>query len=250
MRIELAGVAAWPALETDTFDGWLWRFSDGGSQRANSVSTLTYQGGDVERSIDEAERRYRQRNAPPMFQISDVSAPADLDQRLAARGYRINDPCITLVRDCLQSEAPDGIVYLERATTEWFDCYSSVITESRKRTAPRILAGVPHTAVFCGYRVAGRIVATALGVPREDVIIAECVATLAAARGQGAASGVMRGLEAWGRRQGCRHVALQAVATNAPAQALYKSLGYREHGRYHLRVDDRGIGAAEHTRGA
>ena len=238
MRIERAGVEAWPALETAAFDGWLWRFSDGGSQRANSVSALDYDGLNVEASIDEAERRYRVCDAPPMFQVSDVSQPPDLDQRLAARGYRINDPCTTLVKACTETVAPDGIVYLERATPEWFDCYSSVITDSRKRTAPRILAGVPSHGVFCGYRLDGRIVATALGVPREDVIIAECVATYAELRGKGAASQVMRGLEAWGRARGCRHVALQAVATNAPAQGLYRNLGYREHGRYHLRVKD------------
>ena len=238
LRIELAGVAAWPALETDRFDGWLWRFSDGGSQRANSISALTYNGTGIEASIDEAERRYRARNAPPMFQVSDVSAPADLDARLAARGYRINDPCITLMKPCAAQAKPDGVVYLDRATPAWFECYSSVITPSRKRTAPRILEGVPHSGVFCGVEENGRIIATALGVPRDGVVIAECVATLAEARGKGAASRVMRGLEAWGAAKGCQVVALQAVATNAPAQALYKSLGYREHGRYHLRVKD------------
>lgn len=238
LRIEQAGVMAWPALETSDLDGWLWRFSDGGSQRANSVSALSYTGVDIERSIDEAERRYRARAAPPMFQISDVSAPAGLDACLALRGYRINDPCITLLKSCAAGSKPDGVVYLDRTTPEWFACYSSVITPSRKRTAPRILEGVPRTAVFCGVEQDGRIIATALGVPHAGVIIAECVATLAEARGQGAASRVMRGLEAWGAAQGCAHVALQAVATNAPAQALYNTLGYREHGRYHLRIKD------------
>ncbi len=238
LRIELAGVAAWPALETSEFDGWLWRFSDGGSQRANSVSALDYRGDDIEASIDEVERRYRARGATPMFQVSDVSLPADLDQRLQHRGYRINDPCTTLVKSCEALPVPEDVVFLERATPAWFECYSSVITPSRQRTAPRILERIPTTGVFCGVLREGRIVATALGVPRDGVIIAECVATLAEARGKGVGSRVMRGLEAWGAARECRHIALQAVATNAPAQALYNSLGYREHGRYHLRVKD------------
>lgn len=238
LRIELAGVAAWPALETASFDGWLWRFSQGGSQRANSVSTLAYTGGDIEASIDEAERRYRASNAPPMFQICDVTAPADLDARLARRGYRINDPCTTLVKACERQPTDGAIVYLERATPDWLACYTSVVNESRKRTAPRILEGVPATAVFCGLQRDGRIIATALGAPRDGVVIVECVATLAEARGAGAASRVMRALDDWAVKQGCTTIALQAVATNAPAQALYKSLGYREQGRYHLRIKD------------
>src|SRR5690606_8256407 len=38
LAIEGAAVRAWPAGETREVDGWLWRYSGGGSQRANSVS--------------------------------------------------------------------------------------------------------------------------------------------------------------------------------------------------------------------
>jgi hypothetical protein len=58
--IEHAAVRAWPAGETRDVDGWLWRFSGGGSQRANSVSALEYRGDDVERSIDTIENLYRE----------------------------------------------------------------------------------------------------------------------------------------------------------------------------------------------
>ena len=44
VAIERAAVAAWPALQTADVDGWLWRYSGGGSQRANSVSALAFLG--------------------------------------------------------------------------------------------------------------------------------------------------------------------------------------------------------------
>ena len=236
-RIEEAGVHAWPALETAPLDGWLWRYSDGGSQRANSVSALAFTGCDVDAAIDEAERRYASHGKGTMFQVSDVAAPTDLDTRLGQRGYRINDPCTTLIEEIASDAArPHGVEYFTTATPEWFDCYASVITPERRRIAPQILERIPKGSAFCGLRRDGRIVATALGVAHKDVVIAECVATLTEARGTGAASAVMRGLTNWGTMQGCKISALQALANNAPAQALYKSLGYREHGRYHLRV--------------
>jgi N-acetylglutamate synthase len=236
-QIEDAGVNAWPALETRPLDGWLWRYSDGGSQRANSVSALEFTGPGVEAAIDTAEAWYGARGKPSMFQVSCVASPADLDHRLAVRGYRINDPCITLAKEIdAVGSRPDGIEYFATVTPEWFDCYSSVITPERKRMAPLILARIPPVAAFCGLRRDGRIVATALAVPLGRVVIAECVATLATARGTGAASAVMRGLEVWGAARNCKVAALQALENNAPAQALYKSLGYRENGRYHLRV--------------
>ncbi len=236
LRIERAGVNAWPALETADLQGWLWRYSDGGSQRANSVSALAFRGTNLETAIDEAERRYASRGVKTMFQVSDVAAPSNLDKRLEARGYRINDPCITLVKSIEAAAAVDGVTCDATVTPDWFECYASVITPERRRIAPQILERVPKDAAFCALRRGGRIVATALAVPTGDIVIAECVATVADARGTGAASSVMRGLEAWAAQRGCRTAALQALAHNAPAQALYSRLGYRARGGYHLRV--------------
>src|SRR3569623_760018 len=42
--IERLHVRAWPALETANIDGWLWRRSGGGSNRANSVATVRFTG--------------------------------------------------------------------------------------------------------------------------------------------------------------------------------------------------------------
>ena len=98
IAIERAAVVAWPALETAEIDGWLWRYSGGGSQRANSVSALAFRGADVDAAIAEAEARYRARGASPMFQVCHVNAPADLDERLQRRGYRLQEPCTVLAK--------------------------------------------------------------------------------------------------------------------------------------------------------
>src|SRR6266550_3035008 len=102
--MERLHVRAWPALETADIDGWLWRYSGGGSQRANSVSALAFWGADVDAAIAEAEARYRARGASPMFQVCHVNAPTDLDERLQRRGYRLQEPCIALAK----SIAPDA----------------------------------------------------------------------------------------------------------------------------------------------
>ena len=238
LRIERAGFYAWPALESVTQDGWVWRFSDGaGSRRANSVCALEFTGSDVEAAIDEVEARYAARGAPPQFQVSDASSPPDLDQRLERRGYAIDDPCVSLVKELSGDErAPPGSETFDSPTNSWFACYSSVITPARQKTAPSILARIPRPRAFCAYVRNDRVIATALGVPLGGIVIAECVATLAEARGTGAASAVMRALEAWGSAQGCQYAALQAVRTNVPAQALYKSLGFMPVGNYHMRI--------------
>jgi hypothetical protein len=77
---------------------------------------------------------------------------------------------------------------------------------------------------------------TALAVLSDGIVIAECVGTRAGVRRTGCAAQAMQGVEAWGARRGARIAALQAVADNGRAQALYAKLDYRQVGRYHYRV--------------
>jgi GNAT superfamily N-acetyltransferase len=88
-------------------------------------------------------------------------------------------------------------------------------------------------------RQAGVPISVALAVVHAGVVIAECVATRADYRRQGASAEIMRALEAWGVARGADLAALQAVAENAPAQALYAKLDYHRVGGYHYRVLDR-----------
>jgi len=239
LAVERAAIRAWPALETRDIGGWLWRYSAGGSQRANSVAALADPGLDPEAAIDEAEALYADRGARPQFQITDAANPSDLDARLARRGYRFNDPCTTLAADLNGNTVmPAEAVFLRRADAEWFETYASVITANRKAVAPQILARVPAEAVFVGIRLGGRIAATTLVVLDCPVAIVECVATHPDARRQGAARLAMYAAMRWANDHGARIMALGAVAANAPAQALYAALGFRLVGRYHMRIKD------------
>jgi GNAT superfamily N-acetyltransferase len=240
LGIERTAVRAWPALETADLDGWLWRYTGGGSQRANSVSPLDFAGADVEAAITAAERRYEGRGAAAMFQVSDVVAPLDLDQRLARRGYRLQEPCTCLAKALSRgAPMPPGIEVAERLGEDWLSVYATGVTPSRRAAAPAILARVPAPRAFLLRRQGGVPISVALAVAHDGVVIAECVATDPEHRRQGASEAIMRALEAWGVAQGAGVAALQAVAANAPAQALYAKLDYRPVGGYHYRVLDR-----------
>jgi GNAT superfamily N-acetyltransferase len=238
MRIERAGVNAWPAQETADVDGWLWRYTGGGSQRANSVSPLAFSGRDVEAAIADVEWRYRSRRSPVRFQICDVNAPGDLDARLATRGYRLREPCTTLARDIGPAPMPADVEIAAAPSDDWMSVYLSNISADRRPIAPEILARVPAPRAFLLLRTGGRPAATALAVVAGDVVIAECVGTHAELRRTGAAAKVMRALEAWGADQGATVAALQAVAANTPAQRLYAALDYVHVGSYHYRLLD------------
>ena len=241
LAIERAAVVAWPALQTAQINGWLWRYSGGGSQRANSVSPLRFEGSDVDSAIAAVEARYRARGAASMFQICDVNVPANLDQRLEQRGYRLQEPCTCLAKriDPSAGASLDANVEVAQAPSEdWLSVYLEGITVSRRSLAPKILARVPSPRAFFLFRHQREPLATALGVVADGVVIAECVSTRADRRRTGAGSRIMRALEAWGARHGATIAALQAVAANTAAQGLYAKLAYSRVGSYHYRVLD------------
>ena len=85
---ECRAFRTWPAATMERLDGWILRFNDGVTHRANSVFTVDFpEGSDAAAAIAAAEAFFAAHGQPPCFMISPASIPRDLDRRLAARGY-------------------------------------------------------------------------------------------------------------------------------------------------------------------
>ncbi len=234
--LEEAAARAWPPHESIPLDGWVLRLSGGGSQRANSVLTLRWTGSDVDAAIDSAEAAYRARGLKPIFQIVDVSVPADLDARLLARGYTTVDRTLLMTRRVDPPAAPVHPVTCHAdATPEWLDIYLAVLTPDRRATAPAIIAALPDPKAFFVARRDGIAFAVGLGMAEPPWCGVECMATAPNARKSGGARSVLAALEAWAAGQGATTLWLQVLETNAPARALYDSLGFTTVGAYWYR---------------
>jgi ribosomal protein S18 acetylase RimI-like enzyme len=228
VRMERAHVQAWPALHTARIDGWLWRASGGGSQRANSVSTIDFTGTDLLATIETVERRYRALGSIARFQTFDETKPPELPDRLRALGYQPSEATTTMFRRPQHVTTPQDVQRQHTAWPDWTDTYTGQITESRRAVNVQILANIPAPRMFFGCRRDGRIVATGLCVIARGCAVVECVATHAEARRQGAAREVMQALEAWAAAQPIDLIGLQVVSTNVPAIRLYQQLGYTQ----------------------
>ena len=224
--MERAHVKAWPATTTALVQGWLWRCSGGGSQRANSVSTVDFDGGDPDAALDAIEARYRAQGLPPRVQTFDLTLPTDLPDRLSARGYRETEATLTLFKRPEAVAEPTDVERSEAPTEDWLSVYLSAITENRRRVNVGILARAPGPRAFFTVRRDGVAISSALCVTGFGCAVVECVATAAGARRQGGAERAMRALESWARGQGVDWIGLQVVATNTAARALYDRLGY------------------------
>jgi GNAT superfamily N-acetyltransferase len=239
--MERAAARAWPPLHVVEIDGWQVRLSGGGSRRANSLLPLAFTGTDPERAIATVEDLYRAEGMATYVQVSAIAEPRDLDARLARRGYALEEPCLLLAKRLGPSTTgmPTGVELSDAPSPDWLSVYGEPLDAARRAAAPAVLARVPAERSFFLLRDGPRPVATALGVLSPDgIAVVECVATRAAARRSGRARRIMDALEAWAVDRGAWCAALQVVAANAPARALYERRGYAEAGRYHYRWRD------------
>ncbi len=234
--IEAAAVRGWPALETAPIDGWLWRYSSGGSTRGNSVATLSFHGGDVGRAIDAVEDLAQSRATAACFTVSDLSQPAGLDAKLAERGYAIGGHHVTMAKQvALGTAMPDGIVLCKATTPGWMDVYLAGLAIDYRAAAPALLANLPTSATYLSAVADGVTVASGLTIPDGQFASVQCMATAAQARRQGWAQRLLQAIEHVAERGGQHILYLQTSATNEGAISLYTRMGFTTAGHYHTR---------------
>lgn len=237
VAIERAAERGWPALASRAIDGWLARASSGGSVRANSVSALDYTGRDLELSIAAVVAFYREEKARPRFTITDASAPAGLDDALAARGWRRQGEHVTMAKNVAPPVSTHKIEvrWHEAPTPGWFQVYLEGLSQDRRAVAPRLVERVPAPRMFFSALRDGNVIASGLSVLDGPLASVQCMATLPFARRTGTARAVLAAIEGWGCERGARRLYLQTDLGNSAAMALYQSVGYTIAGRYHTR---------------
>jgi len=223
-------------------DGWLLRFADGHTRRANSVNPLRQGSRDLREKIADCEAAYRARGQPIIFRISALAEPG-LDHKLGALGYGPpEDETCVIYRALGRGEIDGGDAYLcETAPSdEWLDAHArcSGSDDAARRAQRRILQALSVPAVFTATRGAdGHLASLAFGAVHDTLVCLNLVVTDPALRQRGLARNAVAAVLAWARdRAGADGACLPVVATNLPARALYEQLGFNtELYRYHYR---------------
>ncbi|MFX1358398.1 MAG: GNAT family N-acetyltransferase [Promethearchaeota archaeon] len=80
----------WPAKEHFFLNGWILRFTNGVTSRANSVLPLNYYGNKnkIDSDIDIVEKAYKIYGLPSIFTMHDYHEPKYLREKLIERGYK------------------------------------------------------------------------------------------------------------------------------------------------------------------
>jgi N-acetylglutamate synthase len=222
---------ALPSLETEVYDGWLLRFANGLTQRANSVQTLHPGERALAKKIDYCEDAYGSRSLIPLFKLTDVSQPKELDAELAARGYTIRTPVSVQTAPIRSKAIPQPSIRIEaEASAEWMDCFSRIggLAPEKRPTFEAILSRIAPKKAFAGQVVDGQIAALGLAVLEDGWVGLFDIVTAEGYRRLGHATAIIEGLLAWANENDAKHTYLQVTKTNRAALALYERLEFRE----------------------
>ncbi|MCK9897070.1 GNAT family N-acetyltransferase [Frankia sp. AgB32] len=244
--LEAAAHRAWPPLRLHDHHGWTLRASAGASRRGNSVWAHG-EVPDVPAALAAVAAFYAAEGLPPTFQLTPVSQPAGLVPALDAAGYDDSGPTdvcaaplggVTGAAGGGAADPPPIGAATETAPGDgWLRVAEQVLATfgAQRAGTLAVLDAVRLPAVYVTVAVDGVPAAVGRGVLDGRWLGIYSMATLPAARGQGAARRVLAALGQWAAARGATHAYLQVEEVSTVARRLYAELGFRPVYRYSYR---------------
>lgn len=234
--IEETSLNAWPALNSLLYDGWVLRFANGYTKRANSVTPLYAGELNIGTKIDFCEEQYRRQGLRPIFRLAQVNDIMGLDAILAARAYKQIDVTSVQGRPLRQEfelAAQASVVEL----AAWLKIFHALNpgrrdVETHEAILRRIVGSLCPMVLSAG----GSIVACGLSVLQGEYLGLFDIVTRDSDRRKGFGREMTESLLAWGQSQDASYAYLQVMLSNTAAQALYRQLGFGERYQYWYRV--------------
>ncbi|RCG19488.1 GNAT family N-acetyltransferase [Streptomyces diacarni] len=237
---EVVAVAArgWPPAESRRLGGWTLRAAGGFTTRANSVLPSGDPGLPLDDALAEVAAWYAERGLPARIQVA-AEEHALLERELRERGWTAERHALVRVGALapLADREPDARVLLHREADErWVSLYHRADDGGLTRAAREVLEGgpsvwfatVPDDREPSGTPAAiGRCVVDGRWAGFAGVEVAS------AHRRQGLARAVMAELARAALAEGASAAYLQVERDNAPARALWDTLGFADHHAYH-----------------
>lgn len=239
-EIEEMAMNAWPSFQTKLYDGWVLRFADGFTKRANCVNPIYDSTMPLDNKIDYCENEYMMRNLPTIFKLNSESVPEGIDARLEEMGYSRDDEVSLRVlqsSEYLRRE-PMNLLVDSFFSDSWLDSFLrfSNITNLKDRVSTkRILANIFGPVVCVTKQIEGVIVGCGYGAIERDYVGIFNIVVDENLRGNGYGRDIMDGILGSSFRTNARAAYLQVLSGNVPAEKLYDKMGFREMYRYWYR---------------
>jgi len=236
---EQLSIKHWPAIVTEDYDGWLLRFANGYTKRANSISTVQAPTLNIKDKVLYAEQYYHHKNAPTIFKITPTNSDQQLDQYLQTIGY--DKQASTLVMstslDTLPLPKAAEIDIVEHISIKWIEyfCQFSGQSEAAIGTIIDILTRISAKTLLISIKENKEVIACGLGVIEEGYIGLYCIVTHPQYRNKGYGEQLILHLLQYAKQKGAHTSYLAVEEGNIAARKLYNKLNFQKQYLYWYR---------------
>lgn len=234
-RLEEAALSAWTAPRQMVYDGWLLRFAEGYTKRANSVNVRYPSRLPLDEKIAYCEAVYTRHNLPAIFRLPEPFTSTEVLSALERHNYVKFDPTFVLGREITNEiEIMPGVEIQQLGTANWIRLRADLTDTPLNAWGVHqaILNVIVPEKVLVGLYAAGQPAACGMGVRDGELLGYFSIYTTSAARRRGYGRAVMDALTQWGVERGATYGYLQVEGDNEPALAMYEKMGFEQCYRY------------------
>ena len=231
-------VNAWPAFEVELAEGWLLRFAEGYSKRANAATPILPGAGLDAGLVRHVLRSFEERGVPACFRLTGLE-DEKADAVLAEAGLVPFDPSLGLVAPLdIALERHPSVRFEPAAKPAWIAAAAAAqsVDKQDKDVLGRIVRLIRQPAGFATLNLDGQDTAWGLAVCERGFVGLYDIVVAADVRGLGLGRRLVSSMMAWGREAGAARAYLQMRESNGVAATLYRSLGFETAYRYTHRV--------------
>ncbi len=245
-----------PCLEEEMYDGWLLRYAEGYTKRANSVNVVGASIISIAEKIQKCEEKYAERHLPIVFKITPMAL--ELDDVLGQMGYFAVDKTNVMTVDLTKKEnvetkgkeynkvkttgvsgtAEVSVTIEEKFTESWQYYYFTFnkVSPTSVPTAKKIQAKITNPVLCATVYLDKKAVACGLGVMEQGYVGLLDIVVKEEYRGCGLGKVLCQALLDKAKEKGATTGYLQVVDSNEVAKSLYKSLGFEDVYSYWYRM--------------
>ena len=231
---------SWPAKHYYFLNGWILRFTEGVTSRANSIFPIRYTGTQItlDNDLELVEKAYNAHGLEAVFTIPDFHEPKNLKEKLLNRGYQPYDHTTALgtkIEDIQPQKINEDFEYFFFKTrikeisdflsrySKWNEIEQNIIQEINQRIIFPIKC---YMLTKLNKEVTGTLLAVL--VPQGYLYIGDVFVHPDYRRQNIATSMLVKLIEEWTLINGVGFIWLQVERDNIKALNLYHKFGMRK----------------------
>lgn len=183
--------------------GWILRFSEGYTKRANSINPIYSSIEDFKRKIENNEKLYRESNLRVVYKMTPlVGGSSNLDSVLEKSEYTLEGETSVQLLPILEIDKTieTNVVIYNKLHEDWFHnfCILNNISENHQLTLKKMLENIVPITCFILLIDDDSVVACGLGVLEDEYIGLFDIVTHEKYRNKGYGAKLIRYLIQWG----------------------------------------------------